>query len=217
MSKLHLIASLETFDKGGRLALPGPSSRAVYVVDGAVRADCSEMSASLAGNGAAFLGEDTEFLSREGATVIRWDLVSGSEPTPARLREGVESRLLLSSELDIDPAEPHLLRCDRVEFPPGGVAYLHTHRGPGTRVLLFGTIRIDTAGTSYPYQPLEAWFESGPEPVFAAASETEPTAFARVMVLPAELKGVSSLRYEREEDKDKPKPQRYQVFLDRLL
>ena len=32
-----------------------------------------------------------------------------------------------------------MLRCDRVDFPPGGVAYRHTHPGPGLRVLLAGT------------------------------------------------------------------------------
>lgn len=217
MPKPHLIASLETFGKGARLVLPAGGPRAFYVVDGSVRADGSAVSASLAANSAVYADEDIEILSREGATAIRWDLVAGPHLPEVSRREDVETRLLLVSPLDIQGDAGHLLRCDRVEFPPGGVAYLHTHRGPGIRVLLFGTIHIDTAGTSHRYKPLEAWFESGPEPVFAAASESEPTAFARVMVLPAELKGVSSIRYERDEDRDKPKPQRYQVYLDRLL
>ena len=49
-------------------------------------------------------------------------------------------------ELTERPAGEWLLRCDRVDFPPGGVAYLHTHPGPGLRVLLNGRIRIDTQG-----------------------------------------------------------------------
>jgi hypothetical protein len=120
---------------------------------------------------------------------------------------------LLATEIQSDGRQ-RLLRCDRVDFPPGGVAYLHTHQGPGIRVLLAGTIRIDTAGSSNDYSPLQAWFEPGPEPVFAAASETEPTAFVRCMVLPAALRGKSSILYEREEDAQKPKPQRYKVFVD---
>ena len=96
------------------------------------------------------------------------------------------------------PTDETLIRCDRVDFPPGGVAYLHTHQGPGIRVLLHGSIRIDTAGQSHSYGPLEAWFEPGPEPVFAAASETEPTAFVRCMVLPGRLRGQSSIRYVRD-------------------
>ncbi|MBV9197748.1 MAG: hypothetical protein JO168_26730 [Solirubrobacterales bacterium] len=123
-------------------------------------------------------------------------------------------RALLSAPVELPPGQRRLLRCDRVEFPPGGVAYLHTHQGPGIRVLLHGSIRVDTAGRSHHYGPLEAWFEPGPEPVFAAASETEPTAFVRCMVLPERLLGQSSIRYVREEDAEKPKPQRYTVFVD---
>jgi hypothetical protein len=123
----------------------------------------------------------------------------------------------LGAELELSPGEQRLIRCDRVDFPPGAVAYLHTHQGPGVRVLLHGSIRIDTAGTSESYGPLEAWFEPGPEPVFAAASETEPTAFVRCMVLPAHLLGQSSIRYVRDEDAAKPKRQQYTVFLDEPL
>ena len=124
---------------------------------------------------------------------------------------------MLSAPLALPAGEQPLIRADRVDFPPGGVAYLHTHQGPGIRVLLHGTIRIDTAGRSTEYQPLQAWFEPGPEPVFAAASETEPTAFVRCMVLPGRLRGQSSIRYVREEDATKPKAQRYKVFVDEPL
>lgn len=123
---------------------------------------------------------------------------------------------LLSAPVELDGGA-RLIRCDRVDFPPGGVAYLHTHQGPGIRVLLHGTIRIDTAGESRDYGPLQAWFEPGPEPVFAAASQSEPTAFVRCMVLPAALRGRSSIRYVRDEDAEKPKPQSYTVFVDQPL
>jgi hypothetical protein len=42
----------------------------------------------------------------------------------------------------------------------------------------------------------------------------EPTAFARVMILPAALCGRSSIRYVLPEDVDKPKHQTYQLFVD---
>ncbi len=58
------------------------------------------------------------------------------------------------------PAGEYLLRCDRVDFPPGGEAYPHTHQGPGIRVLLFGSIRIETQGSTHTYAPGEAWFET---------------------------------------------------------
>jgi quercetin dioxygenase-like cupin family protein len=110
-----------------------------------------------------------------------------------------------------------LIRLDRVDFPPGGVAYLHTHRGPGIRVLIKGRIRIETNGTASEYDPLQAWFEAGREPVYAAASETDETAFVRCMVLPAELLGRSSIAYVRAEDRDKPKRQRYTGYVDEPL
>ncbi len=117
----------------------------------------------------------------------------------------------------VQPDGERLIRLDTVSFPPGGVAYLHVHRGPGIRVLLEGEIRVDTDGQSHSYGPLEAWFESGPAPVFAAASESVPTAFVRCMVLPAELKAKRSLSYVRDEDADKPKLQEYRILVDALL
>lgn len=120
----------------------------------------------------------------------------------------------LSAELDVDLSEAWLIRCDRVDFPPGGVAYLHRHPGPGIRRLLFGVITIESAGHTATYGAGEAWFESGPEPVFAAASASEETAFVRVMILPREWAGKRTIRYANEEDEDKPKTQRATVFLD---
>jgi hypothetical protein len=133
------------------------------------------------------------------------------------VRRAPSAEALLSARLELAPSEPRLIRCDRVDFPAGGAAYLHTHQGPGIRVLLHGTIRIETGGSSQSYGPLEAWFEPGPEPVFAAASETEPTGFVRCMVLPAHLLGQSSIRYVRVEDAAKRKPQQYTVFVDHPL
>ena len=38
-----------------------------------------------------------------------------------------------------------------------------------------------------------------------------------VMILPRALKGKSSLRYVDPEDADKPKPQKYTIFIDRFI
>ena len=120
-------------------------------------------------------------------------------------------------ELTERPAGAWLVRCDRVDFPPGSVAYLHTHPGPGIRVLLTGCIRIDSAGESSEYGPGEWWFESGPEPVFAAASEDEETAFVRVMLVPRELAGQRTIRYVDPADDEKPKLQRARIYLEEPL
>jgi quercetin dioxygenase-like cupin family protein len=120
-------------------------------------------------------------------------------------------------ELTESPEGERLLRCDRVDFPPGGVAYLHTHPGPGLRVLLHGRIRIETQGTSHEYAPFEWWYETGPDPVFAAASETEPTAFVRVLVLPVEWEGKRTIAYVDAADAEKPKTQSARIYLEHRL
>jgi quercetin dioxygenase-like cupin family protein len=120
----------------------------------------------------------------------------------------------LSAPVDVDPATAWVMRCDRVDFPPGGVAHLHTHPGPGIRCLLAGRIRIASGGEEHEYGPLEAWFESGPEPVFASASETEESAFVRVLLLPHEWAGRRTIRYVDPADAEKPKTQRATVFLE---
>jgi hypothetical protein len=137
---------------------------------------------------------------------LRWELVDDPEPG---------SRLAATVELDRE--REWIVRCDRVDFPPGGVAYSHTHPGPGIRCMLFGSIRIESGGDTHAYGPLEPWFERGPDPVFAAASETEPTAFVRVMLLPREWEGKRTIRYVDPADEDKPKLQRATVFFDRPL
>jgi len=138
-----------------------------------------------------------------GGPALRWAIEKSS---------GVDA--LLTVRLSLDRSMKWLLRCDRVDFPPGGIAYTHTHQGPGIRCLLSGEIRIKVSGEEHLVRPGEAWFEAGPDPVLALASEREPTAFARVMVLPAELRGKSSIRYVLPEDADKPKRQTYQLFVD---
>ncbi|MDP9255503.1 MAG: hypothetical protein M3Q31_02950 [Actinomycetota bacterium] len=120
---------------------------------------------------------------------------------------------LMARELALPPGE-YLLRCDRVDFPPGGEAFLHTHQGPGIRVLLFGSIRIETQGATHEYAPGEPWFETGPDPVHAWTHPDEPSAFVRCMVLPRAIQGSPSIRYVRDEDRERPKSQSYTVFLD---
>jgi hypothetical protein len=149
----------------------------------------------------------------EGATVWRWELTTdgdGSAPAGA----GVTSREKLSARLDTIPKGAVLLRGDSVAFPPGGCAYLHRHQGPGIRCLRDGGIRIDTKGHSTSYGPGGAWFESGPEPVFAQASADRPTRFIRVMILPMAYLARSSVEYLNEEDKAKPKSQTYKIYVD---
>jgi hypothetical protein len=167
-------------------------------------------------DGEAWHGEDAVTLDAgaTGSTCWRFELApSGAEDGAAEVR-GVSSRAKLSAVLKTLPKGDLLLRGDSVAFPPGGCAYLHRHQGPGIRCLLEGGIRIDTGGRSTSYGPGGAWYESGPEPVFAQAASDRWGRFIRVMVLPRALLGKSSIQYVNAEDKNKPRTQQYKIFAD---
>jgi quercetin dioxygenase-like cupin family protein len=120
-------------------------------------------------------------------------------------------------EVDDRPGAGWLVRCDRVDFPPGGVAYRHTHPGPGIRVLLRGRLAIESEGETKEYGPFEHWFEAGPAPVYAVASPDEESAFVRVMLVPAELEGHRTIRYVDPADEDRPKLQRARIYFEQAL
>jgi quercetin dioxygenase-like cupin family protein len=192
------------------------ANRVIYVREGDATLRAAGQAATLAANSAWHGAAACEVAAgSNGATLLRWELVPVTAP-PGEA-PGADSRLGLAHDLELADPGGYLMRLDRVDFPPGGIAYLHTHRGPGIRCLLAGEIRVDVNGGAHTRQPGEAWFEAGPDPVLAHASEREPTSFARVMILPRELKGKSSIRYVRPEDQDKPKTQRYQVFCDEFI
>lgn len=192
-----------------------PRTRALYVVEGSIIVRAGGTAASLDANG-AWCGAIGAMVSagKSGAHVLRFELASTTAadlPAP-----GANSTRTLDAPIDL-PAPEVLMRCDRVNFPPGGEALTHVHQGPGIRCLLSGSIRIDAAGASHSYGPGEAWFEAGPDPVYAAAARDMPSAFARVMILPRSCHGKSSIRYVRPEDAERPKTQSYQIFADEFI
>jgi quercetin dioxygenase-like cupin family protein len=130
---------------------------------------------------------------------------------------GADGAALLAREVRLDPEAAWIVRCDRVDFPPGAVAYTHTHPGPGIRYLLHGALEVRTEGRTALYGPGDPWFEAGPEPVHATAAADGDTAFVRVLLLPAEWEGKRTIRYVDPLDEQKPKRQRPTVFFDRRL
>ena len=50
--------------------------------------------------------------------------------------------------------------------------------------------------------------------LFAQAAAHRPTRLIRVMILQRALQGQSSIRYVKDEDKDKPKTQQYKIYAD---
>ena len=200
----------------GAYALPaGNAVRLLYVVSGGLRVAADGFEATLGANSAYTSRIALQLKSGHLATLLlRWELTTAATEPAFASGNGDSSTLLLDAAMTQDPAIPYLLRGDRVDFPPGGEALTHTHKGGGIRCLLAGGIDIHTQGTVHHYAPLEPWFEAGPDPVYAAAAKNEASAFARVMILPRELLGKSSISYVNAEDLDKPKSQKYQVFID---
>jgi quercetin dioxygenase-like cupin family protein len=143
--------------------------------------------------------------ARVQGEALSWALVGDNDaPSAALLVRGVE----------LDPESEWLMRCDRVEFIPGGVAHRHVHPGPGIRYLLYGQITIHSGGAVDTYDPGQAWFERGPEPVLAETSPTEPSAFVRVLLLPVAYAGQRTIRYVDPADAEKPKTQKATVFCE---
>jgi len=131
--------------------------------------------------------------------------------------EGERRGAVLAVEVELDRAHAWIARCDRVDFPPGGIAYRHVHPGPGIRRLLFGELAIDRGHGLRTYRAGEAWFEGADEPVLATASADEPTAFVRVLLLPAEWATQRTITYVDPADEEKPKLQRAQILLEEAL
>lgn len=142
-----------------------------------------------------------------GAVVLRWELSPGATSSDGAAQ--------LEQRLSLPPGGTWLMRCDRVDFDLGGVALPHRHRGGGIRCLIAGSLEV-TVGDEPArlVRPGDAWFESGREPVLARASAAEPTSFVRVSILPAEIRGQSSIMYVDPADAGRGKPRRYTVWVD---
>jgi hypothetical protein len=200
---------LSNTDKA-ELKLP-PLPRFIFVVHGSANIDRKEFS-----QGEAWQGDGVVTVKPgpTGVTYWRWELARGDQGSTVAAAPGMITHEKLTAFLETMPKGELLMRGDSVAFPPGGHAYLHRHQGPGIRCLIEGGIRIDTHSRSTSYGPGGAWYESGPDSVFAQASSDNPSRFIRVMILPRELAGKSSIQYVNEEDKAKPKSQSYKIYAD---
>jgi quercetin dioxygenase-like cupin family protein len=203
----------DTLPTAGRGALAA-LNRVLYLRRGSARVVAAEREVRL-GEGEAWHGaHGCELHGGEaGATVLRFELARGVEPLD-RMSVGT-SRALLEHAIDLDPRAEYLMRADRVDFAPGGVALPHRHRGGGIRCLLEGALEV-TVGEAPARQvtPGGAWFESGREPVLAVASKDAPTSFVRVAILPREIRGRTSIIYVDPKDAERGRPRTYTVFVD---
>lgn len=194
--------------------------RIIYGIEGTalLDADCS-VTNRLKPNTALYYNGSLD-IKVEGikTTILIWEVVG----TPTRLDDNLESNCVqvktkFQSDINLDVSKEYIIRCDRVDFPLGGIAYTHTHKGPGIRYLLSGSLEVMVNQNKSYIAPNQAWFETGPEHVYAVASDKNLTSFVRVMVLPISTKGLKSIEYVLEEDHDKPKLQKYTMFIDSEL
>ena len=201
-----VLSSAETTE----FSLP-PLPRFIFVVHGSVTIGGRTLS-----EGEAWQGEDAATVKpgHGGVTCWRWELARGDQGSTMAGAPGMISHEKLTAFLETLPKGELLMRGDSVTFPPGGCAYLHRHQGPGIRCLIEGGIRIDTHHRSTSYGPGGAWYETGPDPVFAQAAADRASRFIRVMILPRDLMGKSSIQYLNEDDKAKPKSQQYRIYAD---
>lgn len=210
---MHTLRLLEDhLAPGARTALPS-QNRVLYVRDGGIGADGAGHTVTV-GAGAAWHGatECVVTAGAAGATVLRFELLGAGSPASQSSRE---ARTLLTHPIPLDPAHAYLMRCDRVEFAPGGEALPHGHRGGGIRCLLAGELEVRVGGQpGRLMKPGDAWFESGREPVVAEASADEETAFIRCAILPAEIRGESSIVYVDPADAARSRPRTYTIYVD---
>lgn len=197
------VGALRSFPKGPRVIV--------------VRAGTIRLVTPGDAEGGALVGQDAAVFAagaggvqsyRDALTFFVFELVR--QPPPPG-----EGRLLLEHPIALDPKAAWLMRCDRVDFAPGGTAPRHGHRGGGIRCLLRGALTV-TVGDA-PAQlmrPGDCWFESGREPVLARASTTEETSFVRCAILPADIRGKTSILYVDPADAARGRPRTYTVFVD---
>jgi len=188
-----------------------PLPRFIFIVHGSAKIAGATLNEGEAWQGEAVI---TVKPGSGGVTCWRWELARGDRGSTTANAPGMTTHEKLTAYLETMPKGELLMRGDSVAFPPGGCAYQHRHQGPGIRCLIEGGIRIDTHGRSTSLGPGGAWYESGPDAVFAQASSDKPSRFIRVMILPRELVGKSSIQYVNEEDKAKPKSQQYKIYAD---
>jgi len=207
----HLLRLIEDhLPPGSGWARPLASAhRIVYVLEGGVAVQSESAEHRLAGGQAARTeGTLAARAGVDGARLLRFELGHKSPPAPD------SGRVVLERRMDLEPGGTVLLRCDRVDFAPGGVALPHRHRGGGIRRLLRGQLEVTVADEPPRVtRPGDAWFESGRETVLAVAAHAE-TSFVRVSVLPAEIRGRSSMVYVDPADASRSKPRTYTVYVD---
>jgi hypothetical protein len=214
MSKFRLRVYQDHFTEGAEAKLPA-ERRVIYCVAGNAEISDPARSETIASDGARFSAQTITVRGKdEGARLWRWELVTPDAPSRKIEGDAIKSRMAGDFEIEIDTSLKRLMRLDRVSFPLGGEALTHIHAAPGVRCMLEGNMLLDSVGHRYRVWPGDPWVEHGPDSVYAKASEHQLSSFVRVMIVPEQYKGRSTITYVKADDLEKPKSQSYKRYLE---
>jgi hypothetical protein len=214
MSKFRLRIYHDHFTEEVEALLPA-ERRVIYCVAGCAEISDTAKTETIGSDGAWFSSQKTNVRGKdEGACLWRWELVTPNAPSGEIKGAGIKSRIAGDYEVEIDTSVKRLMRLDRVSFPLGGEALTHTHAAAGVRCQLEGNLLLESLGHRYRVWPGDPWVEHGPDSVYAKASEHQLSSFVRVMIVPEQYKGRSTITYVKAEDQEKPKSQNYKRYLE---
>jgi hypothetical protein len=217
MSKFRLRIYHDHFTEEAEARLPA-ERRVIYCVAGCAEISGQDKTETIGSDGAWFSTQQTTVRGKEeGARIWRWELVAPDAPAGEIEGEGIKSRSAGDYEIEIDTSVKRLMRLDRVSFPLGGEALTHTHAAAGVRCLLEGNLLLKSLGHRYRVWPGDPWVEHGPDSVYAKASELQLSSFVRVMIVPEQYRGRSTITYVHAEDQEKPKSQSYKRYLEESI
>ncbi len=144
-----------------------------------------------------------------------WEIDAQPERLQANL-DGLNE--VLTHDLDQTPilTGPTLvLRLERVDLHLGAQTPVHTHAGPGLRVLVAGRLEAEVGDQELELEPGDAWLERGPgEPVVGRSDPHQQTAFVRLMLLPEDMAGKDSFVHWNEAATERARPASYQRFFE---
>jgi hypothetical protein len=217
MKTFRLRIHHDHFTEGASAKL-GPQRRVLYCVAGEATLSAAGRTTAVADDQGWFGdGEVSITVGAEGAVLWRWELVAPDADPGALRAQGVKSTGAGDYPLEVDTSVARLMRLDRVSFPLGGEALTHVHAAPGVRCQLTGNLLVESLGKRARHWPGDSWVEHGPDAVYARASAKYPSSFVRVMIIPAEYRGRSTITYVRPEDAGKPKSQTYKRYLEEAI
>lgn len=198
--------------QSGDVTIGGAATRFLYVREGSFTVNGAAGQTSCASDEGVLCDGEVRVAGRG----VLW--VYEVAPPDVPVIGADRATIVLSRVLSPGFAGPWLIRADRVESTTGSKTPRHGHRGPGMRRLVYGQLLAEIGDEIDRIDAGRAWFETGRDWVVGTNISNANSAFVRVMVLPAELKGgKSSFIPATPEDAAKPRAVTYRLFGEALV